>query len=329
MSTAVRSYIFPIAAALATTGAVWIAGAAATVASAELATSLLLIAAPAPLVVPVLWACSLLMTGKPYWSAVAALAWLVAAMVMAPPLVWGPYLGYVLAGLAGGWALGRRWRWDAAIGVIILLLAPGLIWATVTVGLEDTLTELSLQLREAFVAGLPTAEDEASRLAARAELDRQLAATVKTATLIWPSTMVLGLIGQAVLIVLAIWVVLRIGGRQWIFRPLTSFLVWRLPFYWVWLLAAGLALIALRAGVWYQAGIKLVIVAGLMFSVQGLAVQAVVINRIWGPVMRVIFWIVAGFFLAPVLLLSGVVLGIADQWLNFRRLDQASDGHNA
>ena len=74
--------------------------------------------------------------------------------MMAPLPVWGPFLGYMAAGLVGGWALGRRWRWDAAIGVIVLFLAPGLIWATLTVGLEDTLADLSLQLSEAFEASL-------------------------------------------------------------------------------------------------------------------------------------------------------------------------------
>ncbi len=59
--------------------------------------------------------------------------------------------------------------------------------------------------------------------------------------------------------------------------------------------------------------------AGLLLAVQGLAVQTWLVRRVLPPVVRVMFWVVGALFLAPALMGGGVLIGLADQWMDLRR----------
>jgi hypothetical protein len=64
-------------------------------------------------------------------------------------------------------------------------------------------------------------------------------------------------------------------------------------------------------------------------GVQGLAVQVFLIGRLAPPWARVLFWVGAAALMLPLLLIlaGGVLLGLADKWLDFRRrIAAAADG---
>jgi len=68
-----------------------------------------------------------------------------------------------------------------------------------------------------------------------------------------------------------------------------------------------------------------------IISIQGVAVQWHVTNRLLSNLGKVFYWLVMGFFFAPLILASGVVLGLVDQWVDLRRLGMPSEpeGGNA
>jgi hypothetical protein len=131
-----------------------------------------------------------------------------------------------------------------------------------------------------------------------------------------------GLLGQGLLILVLVWLVLRmLGWRLASWRP-PPFGQWRVPFYLVWLLALGVGLLVTRQPLAVHTGLNLALLAAAVLSVQGLAVQFHATARVLSPLGRVVFWTVMGFFMAPVVLVLGVVLGLADQWLDLRGLDR-------
>jgi len=309
----------PAVAAVTTGVTTWLATAGTGHAAWAGIAQLLLL--PAPWVLPVLWGLALLLPAAPGAAVAAALIWLVVALVAAPTMIVASLAGYVLAGLAAGWAIGRYWRWDGALGAVMLVLAPALIWAVHTVGVAETLAVAGEQMSEALEGSLPAETDEATRIATRAQLEHQVEMTLKAAAAIWPATMVLGLFGHAASVLALITGLMRWLRTGFRCRPLTPFLRWRVPFYWIWILAVGLALVVTRSGELPKVGLNVVLAAGFVLAMQGLAVLAVLINGIGGPAVRLAFWVIASLFFAPIILPGGVVLGIVDQWLDLRRLD--------
>ena len=95
-----------------------------------------------------------------------------------------------------------------------------------------------------------------------------------------------------------------------------------MPFYLVWLLVAGIGMILARQAPLNWLGLNLALLAALVLSVQGLAVQVFVMGRMLSPMGRLMFWTVMGVFFTPLVIVSGTVLGLADQWLDFRGLDR-------
>jgi hypothetical protein len=98
---------------------------------------------------------------------------------------------------------------------------------------------------------------------------------------------------------------------------------WRLPFYLVWLLVAGLGLMLTRTAYLATAGLNLALLVACILSVQGIAVQWQVTSRLLSNLGRLLYWLVMGVFFAPLVLVSGVLLGLVDQWADLRRLEAA------
>jgi xanthine/uracil permease len=126
-----------------------------------------------------------------------------------------------------------------------------------------------------------------------------------------------GLLGQAVLLLLLV----RLGGRRLAVtltgRRLPPFAQWRLPFYVVWVLVAGIGLMLTRRAPLADAGLNLAVLAAAFLAVQGLAVQYHLSRRFLPPVMLVIYWTLMGLAFVP-LVATSVLLGLFDQWRDLR-----------
>ncbi|NCQ33730.1 DUF2232 domain-containing protein, partial [bacterium] len=135
-----------------------------------------------------------------------------------------------------------------------------------------------------------------------------------------PAMIALGLLAQAGMILGLVWFVARLTGGLTASLRFGSFSRLQVPFYTVWLLIIGLGMMLTRTDPARTIGLNLSLLAGLILSVQGVAVQIAVIGRVLSPLGRMVFWLVMGVFFAPLVVAAGVLLGLADQWLDFRRL---------
>ena len=61
---------------------------------------------------------------------------------------------------------------------------------------------------------------------------------------------------------------------------------------------------------------NLALLAACVLSVQGIAVQFHVTGRLLSTWDGCVYWLVMGIFFAPLILASGVVLGLVDQWVD-------------
>lgn len=283
---------------------------------------LALVLLPVPLVLSVLWGSAVVST-RPHRLALAAAAlWLVAAWLLFPGATTWPMASNVAAGLVAGIALGARWRLDAALGGIALVLVPLTVWSVVEMPLGEQMDLFHAELMPVLEENLPEGADPAQRREALALEEERLEQMADLLARIYPFFLGIGLLGQGLLILFLVWLVLRmLGWRLASWRP-PPFGTWRVPFYLVWLLALGLGLMVTRQPLAVHGGLNLALLAATVLSIQGLAVQFHVTARVLSPMGRVVFWTVAGLFLIPVVLPLGVVLGLADQWLDLRGLDR-------
>lgn len=272
-----------------------------------------------PFAVPALWGTAFLTSRPIAICLVAAGGWLVAGLGIAPGMVVWPTASYVAAGLAAGLALGSRFRLDAALAVVTLALAPYFVWTIQEVPLEEKyelLTEQYIEARREMLEG--TADPKQVELTLEAER-RQHEQLARQALKILPSVFGLGIVGLAGMLLALVWLTTRLLGVKVGVSPLPPFGRWRLPFYLVWALVAGLGLFITRLPVAASAGLNLALAVGTLLSVQGAAVQWQITGRTMGLVPRVIYLLVAGFLFLPL-----VLLGLADQWLDFRKLESSA-----
>lgn len=229
------------------------------------------------------------------------------------------------AGLAAGWTLRSRLRLDVAVLAVSLCLAPLLIWTLVQMPARQLLEEMatvSLQNMEQTVwHGLEEPELGRAREAAREQLEQ----FVQTGSRIYPGVLTLGVLGQAGIVLALVFWFSRLGGATVALRAERSFTRWRLPFYLVWCLLAGLGMLLTRAPYLASAGLNVVLVVAFLLAVQGLAVQAFFTARLLSGPLQVVFWLIMGIPLVGVLLVSSVVLGLADQWIDTRRRWEARE----
>jgi hypothetical protein len=310
----------PLAAAAGTTAAValgrWGANAAQTPGLQALVWLVLL---PAPFVIAGAW-------GTAYFAgrSGSVLVWAAAALALVALGFGGraafPVAGYTAAGLIAARALIGTWRRDAAIAGVLLMLAPAAVWTTIDAPVAETLAAEAEQAHTALAASLPADLEPAEREATLSEYGRRLDEIVSVAVAVWPGCLALGLTAVAAVLLGVVAFAGRLVTGRRIGSPLASFARWRLPFYLVWLLAGGLALTATRIEPLTNAGINIVLYGAVLLAVQGVAVQAHVVARAIGPRWQIVYWVAAGLFFAPLVLASGVLLGLVDQWFDVRRL---------
>lgn len=268
-----------------------------------------------PLVVPTLWGIATLTSRPLVLVAVAAAGWLATALVILPGMSVWPVAGFVLAGVAAGLALGFRWRLDLAVGVVLLALAPNFAWQVSQYPVDQQYRQMAAQYLEArreMLAG--TADPKQIELTLEAER-RQQEKLIEVSLKILPSALGLGVAGLAGMLLALVWLAARLLGLPTGPPRLPPFGRWRLPFYLVWALVAGLGLFITRQSVLADAGLNVALAVVTLLSLQGAAVQWEMTGRNLGLVVRVIYLLVAGFLFLPL-----VLLGLADQWLDFRKL---------
>ncbi len=233
--------------------------------------------------------------------------------------------GFVLGGLAGAWAWRLGWGAWRVLAVCLACLAPGFFFALGGVSLPEAFAEMGEELRAQYVAALPSDMPEGERAAALAGFDETLAGSLQLQRRLWPSLVALGLAVQAVLYLGLGWGLARLAGVAVPSPVRTPFARWRAPFASVWLLIGGLGWSLIGPRQSGDLGWNLVLVASLVLAVQGVAVQAWLVQRLLPPAGRIVFWVAGAVFLAPVLLASGGLVGLADQWWDLRRLRRPPD----
>lgn len=285
----------------------------------------MLLLIPAPLGVAVMWG-GVLLACRPHVASLAgAVVWFLLSYFLLPQDVVWQLAGSVAAGLAAGLALGLRWRFDAAVAVVAAALLPVMIWAVVQVPVQEQVSMVSDEMMTVIEDNLPEGASSSQRTQALDKEKLRLDQISGLAVRIYPFVIGIGLLGQGVIIlVLILFVARRLGivVPGWALPP---FYRWRLPFYLVWLLVAGIGLMLTRAPYLASAGLNLTLLAAFVVSVQGIAVQWHVTNRMLSNIGRVFYWLVMGVFFSLLILVSGVVLGLLDQWVDLRRLNVDSD----
>lgn len=280
----------------------------------------LLVALPAPLVVAVFWGLAVWREQGFLRLGGALAAWLVAGHILLTAAETWQMSANVGAGLIAGLVFRRNWRLDAALLGVAAVLAPLIIWAAVQMPVREQLAAVSDQSLKMLEQQAPPGTDPAELQKAR-EIGRQRLAQLTDLTArLYPSLIGAGLLGQAAVILLLV----RVTGRRQRLpapaRKLPAFAQWRLPFYLVWALAVGIGLMVTRRAPLADAGLNLVVLTAALLSLQGLAVQFHFTRRFLPPVGMVIYWTLMGLAFLP-LVVTSVLLGLADQWRDLRRLD--------
>ena len=279
----------------------------------------LVLALPAPLVVAVAWGRAAYVDPNLLRVAGSLAAWFGIGMAVLPPADVWQMTANVAAGLVAGAALRQSWRPDAALVAIVAVLAPLVIWAVVQVPVREQMAAIGEQSLKMLEQQAPPGTDPAELAKAREVGRQRIGQLTDLATRLYPWLIGSGLLGQAAVILLLV----RLSGRRLAAvapgRKLPPFAQWRLPFYLVWALAAGIGLMLTRQAPLADAGLNLAVLAASLLGVQGLAVQYHMSRRFLPPVALVIYWTLMGLAFVP-LLVTSVLLGLADQWRDLRGL---------
>jgi len=108
--------------------------------------------------------------------------------------------------------------------------------------------------------------------------------------------------------------------------PAAPFANWRLPDGAVWLLVAGLTLLATRDARVVPVGINLAVAVGLAFALQGLAVvKSFLTTHGMTPGLVTMLFLFTSLTLGPVVPMACAGVGLMDLWLDFRRLEPRAD----
>ena len=255
-----------------------------------------------------------------------------AIMVAGPLAIWGWWIP--VASVSGLW-MGLREEGDGpSLGerawmlLPVLLLAAAIPWA---VGYPGLVQGVGRQL----VAGDSQLADLTRQMGYPTEKQKLLEATLSEKTRLQGQ-----LLPQVLPSAIFLWVaVLIMAGRslgsraaqvmRWPPLSRASLSRWRLPDQVIWLLIAGLALLLAPLPAWSATGWTLLLITALGFGVQGIAVvESLLLAR--GVPLSVI--VITLLFMAAVALpafaLAAVAVGTSDIWLDFRKLEPASQAES-
>ncbi len=131
-------------------------------------------------------------------------------------------------------------------------------------------------------------------------------------------------------VVFTVWLTMVLGNRILaiisVKKPWISFRFWQLPEKLIWLFIASAVLTLWPAEPTRIIGINLLIITSLLYCLQGIAILVHLLNK-WNlpKLFRVILYVMIIFQSFGTVFLIGV--GIADVWLDFRRLNRDDDFH--
>jgi hypothetical protein len=101
---------------------------------------------------------------------------------------------------------------------------------------------------------------------------------------------------------------------------------WRLPDGALWTFLAGLGLLVSPWRAWAPTAWTLMLNAGLGYCVQGIAVvESLLLARGVPPPIIVLTMLFVFFIAMPVFVLTTVAVGLSDVWLDYRRLEPATE----
>jgi hypothetical protein len=277
-----------------------------------------------PFVVPLVWTWALLM-GRPHRLVLFGSGlWLVTGLMMPGAVMWS-FTTHVVSGLMIGLGLMSRWK----PGLILILLAmvstPFAVWNLNQEPMDEwfeILKEQNLETRrELLMEGTKAGEDPPALVMEEQIID-DLFNTMRQLT---PGILALGNLFQATLTFGFIWFVLRLQGLTAGMHGFSTFGRWRFPFAVIWALALAVGLLIVPLPWWPYAGANLAMVVVGLLAIQGAAVQWRM-SAVGIPVLLRLFFL----FIAGMLFLPLVILGIADQWLDIRKLDaeESNDSDN-
>jgi hypothetical protein len=119
-------------------------------------------------------------------------------------------------------------------------------------------------------------------------------------------------------------------GMRWPPLSRASLARWRLPDSALWLLIGGLALLVAPLPAWSATGWTLLLNAALGFGVQGIAVvESLLLARGVPMSVIVITLLFVSTVALPAFALAAVAVGLGDVWLDFRKLEPASQADDA
>lgn len=277
----------------------------------------LAVAMPAPLVISVAWGWAVLAETNWLRLGAAVAVWLALGHALVSAADTWQTTSHVAAGLVAGAAWRRGWRLDAAVLGTAAMIAPLVVWAAVQMPVREQMAAIGEQSLQMLEQQAPPGTDPAELAKAREIGRRRMEQLTGLATRLYPSVIGVGLLGQAVLLLLLV----RLGARRLATaatgRRLAPFAQWRLPFYVVWALVAGIGLMLTRRAPLADAGLNLAVLAAAFLGIQGLAVQYHLSRRFLPPVMLVVYWTLMGLAFVP-LVATSVLLGLVDQWRDLR-----------
>jgi hypothetical protein len=274
--------------------------------------------------IPALWAAVMLVRWPPTAALMAAALTAVVLVPLADARTAAVAAGFMLAGLAGGWALGRAWRVLPIVALAAACLVPVFFIELAGTDIEEAGEALTAENRRVYAESLPEGLSVADREAALAEYDAMAGRMLELQRRLWPSLVIIGLWSQAALALVLGWLVARLVTASPPRPAVRPWETWRAPFFSVWALIGGLALTVTSVETLVMVGWNVVLLAGLLLAIQGLAVQTWLVRRALPPLTRVLFWIVGALFLGPLLLGVGGLVGLVDQWWDLRRTHAGS-----
>jgi hypothetical protein len=265
------------------------------------------------------------------WGVLVPVFLLVSGMAVAGPLT--PWAWWIpVAALTGCWMGLREEGGGPPAGqrawmlLPLLLLAAALPWA---VPYPDLLAGLERQFRmfDAWMietgresgyqgARLETLRRQVTELAALRQ--RWLPNLLPTVLFVWMALLVYA--GRAL--------ASRIAARlRWPELSRARLPEWRLPDGVIWMAIAGLGLLVAGLPGWSATAWTLLLVSGLGYCVQGMAVvECLLLARGIPPSIIVLTFVFVFLMALPVFVLSTVSVGVSDVWLDYRRLESSPDG---
>jgi len=258
--------------------------------------------------------------GRGRW-ALGAVALVLGALLAAQVLPVG--LALLLASAAASaWGIDRTVRGGrgllaaASAGLIPVLTATAIGW----LGSDPARSWTELQAQVETMAGV-TARDSTA-VAPEDVLLRERQTRLATQAANWTLRLLPAELFAFYLLQVLVMIVVagRMAQRREVAIAVLPASAWRVPFATVWCLAIGLACLVAGQPIAVTIGANVATAAIVLLAVQGAAVLLAASERGFGRAAR---WLVLGLFVLtalPFVVVLAALIGLADQWLDFRRL---------